>query len=189
MPSVLSVPSVFPIEAVVFDAYGTLIDFTEPDFIVTMAEICDQQSLEADAADLWRRFLRASYLMRSENHHDPVYKRYDQAWADQFEYVFRRLKLPGDPYAAANHLKARLAGAPAFDEAKPVIAALRPHYRLALMSNADDDFLNECLDRNGLEFETVVSSEQAGAIKPNPAIFGYLAGVLGIPPPRILSAR
>ena len=59
MPSVLSVPSVFPIEAVVFDAYGTLIDFTEPDFIVTMAEICDQQSLEADAADLWRRFTYA----------------------------------------------------------------------------------------------------------------------------------
>ena len=106
--------SVAEIEAVVFDAYGTLIDFTEPDFIVTMAEICDQQSLEADAADLWRRFLRVSYLMRSENHHDPVYKRYDQAWADQFEYVFRHLKLPGDAYASANHLKARLAGAPAF---------------------------------------------------------------------------
>ena len=31
------------IRAVVFDAYGTLIDFTEPDFIVTMAEVCDQQ--------------------------------------------------------------------------------------------------------------------------------------------------
>ena len=183
-----SVFSVAEIEAVVFDAYGTLIDFTEPDFIVTMAEICDQQSLDADAGDLWRRFLRASYLMRSEHHHDPVYKRYDQAWADQFENVFKRLKLPGDPYAAANHLKARLAGAPAFEESKPVIEALRPHYRLALLSNADDDFLTEVLDRNGLRFETVISSEQAGAIKPNPAIFGYAAGVLGIPPQRILYA-
>ncbi len=66
------------IKAVAFDAYGTIINFTEPDFIVTMAEICDQQGLDADAADLWRRFLRAAYLMRSENHDDPVYKRYDQ---------------------------------------------------------------------------------------------------------------
>jgi 2-haloalkanoic acid dehalogenase type II len=176
------------VKAVVFDAYGTLIDFTEPDFIATMAEVCDQQSLDADAADLWKRFLRASYLMRSENHHDPVYKRYDQAWADQFEHVFTRLKLPGDPYAAANHLKARLAGAPAFAESEPVVEALRPHYRLALLSNADDDFLGEVLDRNGLQFDTVVSSEQAGAIKPNPAIFGYAAGVLGIPPQHILYA-
>ena len=180
--------SAAPVDAVVFDAYGTLIDFTEPDFIATMAEVCDQQSLDADAADLWKRFLRASYLMRSEHHHDPVYKRYDQAWADQFEYIFKRLKLPGDPYAAANHLKARLAGAPAFDESKPVIDALRPHYRIALLSNADDDFLNEVLDRNGLRFETVISSEQAGAIKPNPAIFGFAAGVLGIPPQHILYA-
>ncbi len=37
------------IKAVVFDAYGTVIDFTEPDFIATMAEICADQSLDADA--------------------------------------------------------------------------------------------------------------------------------------------
>ena len=177
-----------PVEAVVFDAYGTIINFTEPDFLATMAEICDQQSLDCDAGDLWKRFLRAAYTMRSETHHDPVYKRYDQAWADQFEYVFRRLGLDGDPSAASNHLKARLADAPAFEEASPVIEALRPHYRLALMSNADDDFLEACLEKNGIEFETVVTSEKAGAIKPNPAIFGYLAGVLELPAQRILYA-
>jgi 2-haloalkanoic acid dehalogenase type II len=177
-----------PVEAVVFDAYGTLLNFTEPDFIATMAEICGQQSLNCDASDLWKRFLRAAYTMRSETHHDPVYKRYDQAWADQFEHVFKRLRLKADPWAAAIHLKARLADAPAFDEAAPVIDALRPHHRLALMSNADDDFLYACLDKNSLNFETVVTSEKAGAIKPNPAIFGYLAGVLGLPPQRILYA-
>jgi 2-haloalkanoic acid dehalogenase type II len=176
------------IEAVVFDAYGTLLDFTEPDFIATMAEICGQQALDCDAADLWKRFLRAAYLLRSETHHDPVYKRYDQAWADQFQHVFRRLRLNADPYAAANHLKARLADAPAFEEAAPVVEALRRHYRVALMSNADDDFLETCLEKNGLRFETVVTSERAGAIKPNPAIFGFLAGVLDIAPQRILYA-
>jgi putative hydrolase of the HAD superfamily len=56
------------------------------------------------------------------------------------------------------------------------------------MSNADDDFLDACLTKNGLSFETVVTSERAGAIKPNPAIFGYLAGVLEIPPQNILYA-
>jgi 2-haloalkanoic acid dehalogenase type II len=174
------------IQAVAFDGYGTIFNFTEPDFIVTMAEICDQQDLDADAADLWRRFLRAAYLMRSEHHHDPVYKRYDQAWADQFEYVFKRLRLVGDPWAAANHLKVRLASAPVFDDARPVIEALRPHYRLALLSNADDDFLTDCLERNGLTFETVVTSEQAGAIKPNPAIFNYLTTELAVPPDKVL---
>ena len=169
-----------------FDAYGTVIDFTEPDFIVTMAEICAAQGLDADASELWRRFLRASYVMRSEHHADPVYKRYDQAWADQFEYVFKRMRLPGDAWAAARQFKAALAGASAFPDARPAIDALRPHYRLALLSNADDDFLKECLARNGLNFDTVVTSERAEAIKPNPAIFQYVARELDVPITNIL---
>ncbi|MDO8616818.1 MAG: HAD family hydrolase [Dehalococcoidia bacterium] len=176
------------IRAVAFDGYGTLINFTEPDFIVTMAEICARQGLQADAADLWRRFLRASFLLRSENHRDPVYRRYDAAWAIQFERVFKRQRLPGDAWDAANYLKAKLAEAPAFDEAHPVIEALRPHYRIALLSNADDDFLHACLARNGLHFDVVLSSEQAGAIKPNPLIFLRLAELLGLPPAAILYA-
>jgi len=176
------------IEVVAFDAYGTVMNFTEPDFIVTMAEICAAQRLDADAAELWRRFLRASYLMRSEHHSDPVYKRYDRAWADQFEYVFKRMRLPGDAWAAARQFKAALAGASAFPDARPAIEALRPHYRLALLSNADDDFLTECLARNELDFDTVVTSEQAEAIKPNPAIFDYLSRTLGVPPGNVLYA-
>ena len=172
--------------AVGFDGYGTIFNFTEPDFIATMAEICDQQGLDADAADIWRRFLRASYLLRTEHHHDPIYRRYDEAWAIQFERVFKRLGLAGDAWTAANHLKQRLADAPAFDEAYAVLDALRPHYRLALLSNADDDFLHACLDRNGLEFEAVVTSEQAGSIKPNPEIFLHLARLLDLAPDSIL---
>ncbi len=176
------------IDAVAFDGYGTIFNFTEPDFIAAMAEICDQQHLDADAADLWRRFLRAALHFRSENHHEPTYRRYDEAWAIQFERVFKRLHLPGDAWAAAAHLKARLADAPAFDEVYAVIDALRPHYRLALLSNADDDFLNACLDRNGLKFDTVVTSEQAGAIKPSLEIFLHLARRLGLSPGQVLYA-
>jgi len=176
------------IEVVALDAYGTVINFTEPDFIVTMAEICAEQGLDADAADMWRRFLRASYLMRSEHHADPVYKRYDQAWADQFEYVFKRMRLPGDPWVASLQFKAALAGASAFPDAQPAIDALRPHFRLALLSNADDDFLMECLARNELRFDTVATSEQAEAIKPNPAIFHYLARKLDVPVGNVLYA-
>ncbi len=176
------------VRAVALDAYGTVIDFTEPDFIATMAEICDRQSLPADAADIWRRFLRAAYLLRAENHHQPVYRRYDEAWAIQFQRVFRRLRLPGDAWAAANHLKEKLATAPAFQEAYPVIETLRSHYRLALLSNADDDFLTACLERNGLQFDTIVTSEQARAIKPDPAIFLHLARRLDLPPDQVLYA-
>ncbi|HUF53392.1 MAG TPA: HAD family hydrolase [Dehalococcoidia bacterium] len=176
------------IRAVVFDAYGTVINFTEPDFIATMAEICADQGIDADAADLWKRFLRASYLMRSEHHHDPVYKRYDQAWADQFEHVFAALKLPVDHWRAALYFKARLADAPAFDDAAPAIEAIGRHYKIGLLSNADDDFLTQCLNRNNLRFKHVLSSEEARAIKPNVAIFEMMARRLRVDPAYILYA-
>jgi putative hydrolase of the HAD superfamily len=86
------------------------------------------------------------------------------------------------------HLKARLAAASIFDEVRPVLDALRPHYRLALLSNADDDFLNEALKRSNLEFEVIVTSEQAGAVKPQPEIFAHLARAMGVPAERILYA-
>ena len=176
------------VRAVALDAYGTVINFTEPDFIVTMAEICDRQGLEADAADVWKRFLRASYLMRAEHNHDPVYTRYDEAWRRQFERVFKLLKLDGDARDAAGYFRAKLADAPAFEDARPAIEALKSRYRLALLSNADDDFLTACLRRNKLEFDVILSSEQAGAIKPNRAIFDRLGEMMSLSNAQILYA-
>lgn len=176
------------VKAVVFDAYGTVINFTEPDFIATMAEICADQSLDADASDLWRRFLRASYLMRAEHHQDPVYQRYDEAWSRQFERAFKQLRLNGDVGRASLRFKSALADAPAFDEARPAIEAIGRHYKVALLSNADDDFLTSCLQRNGLRFKHVLSSEEARAIKPNPEIFLKMARRLRLSPEEILYA-
>lgn len=181
-------PSVADIRAIAFDAYGTLFDFQEPEFIITFAEICAIQGLEADAADLWRRFLRAARHFRAENHHRPVYRRYDEAWEVQFQHVFQQLKLRGDPQAAAAYLRDKLSAAIAFPEVYPVLEALRPRYQLAVLSNADDDFLMAALGRNNLQFDTVVTSERAAAIKPNPAIFRHLTDMLSLDPEQVLYA-
>jgi len=174
------------IHAIALDAYGTLFDMQEPEFIVTFAEICALQGLDADAADLWRRFLRAARHIRSESHHEPVYRRYDEAWEVQFQRVFEQLKLRGDPPAAAAYLRDKLSSATAFPEVYPVLEALRPRYQLAVLSNADDDFLMAALQRNNLQFDTVVTSEQTGAIKPNPAIFHHLTDRMGLDPEQVL---
>ena len=177
------------IKAVAFDGYGTVIDFTEPDFIAAMAEICDAASRWMPTPPTSGSASSAPRIhFRSENHDQPIYRRYDDAWAIQFERVFKHLRLEADAWAAAMHLKQSLSDAPAFDEVPAVLDALRPHYRIALLSNADDDFLTACLARNSLEFDTIVTSEQAGAIKPDPAIFLHLARKLDLPPHQILYA-
>lgn len=177
------------VRAVAFDAYGTLFDFREPDFIATMAEIAGQQNLDADAGEMWQRFLKASKAMRVEHHHDPVYIRYHEAWRLQFERVFRQMRLDGDALGAADHFWKRLAEAPAFEESAPVVEALRAKgYEVALLSNADDDFLSACLRRNKLQFDVIITSELARAIKPNREIFDNLAAALKTPAGEILYA-
>lgn len=174
------------IRAVAFDCYGTIVRFTTPDFIRTMAEIARAQGLEVDPEVLWDRFVEAAFVFRGENVARPAYRRYEEAWAFQFERAARDLGFEGDGLLAALHLKEKLSQAEAYADAAEVLEALRARYRLAILSNADADFLHACLARNGLEFEVVVSSEVAQALKPDPAIFGYLAGVLGLEHHQIL---
>jgi 2-haloacid dehalogenase len=174
------------IRAVAFDCYGTLVRFTTADLVRTMAEIARAQGLEADPEVLWDRFVEAAFVFRGENVARPTYRRYDEAWAFQFERATRDLGFEGDGALAALRLKEKLSQAEAYAEVAEVLEALRARYRLAILSNADDDFLRACLARNGLEFDVVVSSEVAEALKPDPAIFAYLAEVLDLERHQIL---
>jgi 2-haloacid dehalogenase len=174
------------IHAVAFDGYGTLIEFTVPHFLAVMEELVRAHGVDTDPQALWDRFVEAAKAVRGENYHEPVYRRYKDAWALQFERAARDLGFQGDGRLAAARLKRRLSEADVFAEVPSVLAALRDRYRLAVLSNADNDFLFSCLARNGLEFETVVTSEMAGAIKPDPAIFDYLAEKLSLPREQIL---
>jgi 2-haloalkanoic acid dehalogenase type II len=188
------------IRAVAFDCYGTLIDFTTPDFIRAMAEIARAQGVDADPEALWERFVEAAKVVRGENTHRPAYRRYDEAWAFQFERAAQELGFRADGRLAAAHLKERLSKAEVYREVPIVLNVLQPRYRLVVLSNADDDFLYACLNHNGLKFDVVVSSEDAQAIKPDPAIFQHLAEELSLerrqmlyvgdnPMPDILGAR
>jgi len=174
------------IRTIAFDCYGTIVRFTTPDFVRTMAEVARAQGLAVDPEDLWDRFVKAAFVFRGENMARPAFRRYEEAWAFQFERAVQELGLVGDGALASLRLKEELSQAEAYAEVAEVLEALRARYRLAVLSNADDDFLHACLARNGLEFDVVVSSEAAQALKPDPAIFAHLAGVLGLERHQIL---
>ncbi len=174
------------IRAVAFDCYGTVVRFTTSDFIRIMGEIARAQGLKVDPQMLWDRFVEAAFVFRGESVASPAYRRYEEAWAFQFERAARDLGFESDGGLAALRLKEELSQAEAYAEATEVLETLRARYRLAILSNADEDFLHACLARNGLGFEVVVSSEVAQALKPDPAIFTYLAGVLGLEHRQIL---
>jgi len=194
------------LRAIAFDCYGTLVDFGDDGFQRAYDEVCRLQGLSCDGATLWDKWMEIwrrrarqpgggegpprgpvlDVATRPLKGPVPNYRFYREEWPEHFAQCFDELGLQGDPAAAYEHVRRRLAEAEAFPEARAVVEGLRARYRLALLSNADDDFLVPCLERNGLAFRVVVSSESARVYKPHEAIFHVLAAELGLAPGEIM---
>jgi 2-haloalkanoic acid dehalogenase type II len=184
------------IRAVAFDCYGTLIDFTDKTFISAYEEICDQQGLACDGRALWEKYMDiwrrlAAWGKAAENPRNwqgqsrlladeaTAFRPYREEWPEHFQICFQEMGIQGDAMAAYEHVRDRLATADPFEETASVLSELRSRYRLGILSNADDDFLLPCLEKNGLEFEIIITSEAVGTYKPHAAIFRRFAEVVG----------
>jgi 2-haloalkanoic acid dehalogenase type II len=115
-----------------------------------------------------------------------AFRPYREEWPEHFAICFEELGVKGDPFLAHTRLVELIAEGPAFPETHRAVEAVRLRRPVALLSNADDDFLVPCLQRNGLRFPVMVSSETAQAYKPHAAIFRALAEMLDLPPANIL---
>jgi 2-haloalkanoic acid dehalogenase type II len=116
----------------------------------------------------------------------PPFRPYRDEWPEHFAICFEELGVQGDARLAYARLRDLLSHAIAFPESRRVVEVLSRRLPIALLSNADDDFLLPCLSRNGLAFPTLVSSESARAYKPHVSIFETLSRSLGVPRERII---
>ncbi len=75
---------------------------------------------------------------------------------------------------------------PAFPDSAPALEALHRRYRLAIVSNVDDDLFAASARRLGVAFDWVVTAQQARSYKPSPANFLLAIERIGLPRERIL---
>jgi 2-haloalkanoic acid dehalogenase type II len=116
----------------------------------------------------------------------PPFRTYREEWTEHFALCFEELGVAGDAAAGHEHLRAMLADAPAFGEARRTIEIVGRRLPIAVLSNADDDFLYPVLAKNALMFPVVVSSEEARAYKPHESIFQRLSEAVGVAPENVL---
>jgi len=116
----------------------------------------------------------------------PEFRTYREEWTEHFALCFEELGVQGDAAAGHEHLRRMLADAPAFDEARRTVETLGRRLPIALMSNADDDFLFPVLAKNALTFPVILSSEEARAYKPHRSIFELLSERMGVARENIL---
>ena len=180
------------ITLIAFDMYGTLARNDATAWEGTFSALALEQGLAVSGEALraeWSardvRF-RATRTNMAGPEASPPFRSYWEAWRYTFVESFAALGIKGDAALAATRCVDALCERPAFSDVTPVLEALAATRELAVLSNADDRYLDGTIRHNGWRFGTVVSSESARAYKPDPRIFATFCREAGVAPERVL---
>ena len=144
-----------------FDCYGTLIEW--PMTPITRELVGDQIP-----AEHWDQFVDA-------------FRPYEQTLQDAFEAVCRKGGVKAAPDAGRRFADGVRSWGPHADVPEP-LKKMGEHYKLVILSNAEDSFLAESVPRLGADFHAVFTAEQAGYYKPRYAAFEYMLDQLDASP-------
>ncbi len=166
-------------DALTFDCYGTLIDWETGLAAAMRSALPDLDPATADD-DLLEAFARHEAELEAG-----PYLSYREVLAGAVRGVARDLGVAvGDDAAIA--FGASVGDWPAFPDSAVALERLGGRYRLGVITNCDDDLFALSNQHLGVVFDWVITAQQAGSYKPNPATFGLALQRIEIPPDRIL---
>ena len=166
-------------EVLTFDCYGTLINW-EDGILRCLHRILAAHGKDADDATILR--LYGDFEARAEQ---GEYRRYREV----LQSVVRQFgeHLGFTPTAAETlSLPGSLKDWAPWPDTVTALGELKSRYRLAIVSNVDDDLFAATRPQLGVEFDQVVTAQQAGAYKPSLKIFELALSRVGVPAHRIL---
>lgn len=162
-------------EVLTFDCYGTLIDW-ESGILAALAP----HAIDADSEAVLERF--AEHEARIEARPYLPYKEVLagclRALGDDFGFA------PTDEEAAT--FGRSVADWPAFDDSPAALQRLKQRFKLAVITNCDDDLFAASNRRLGVEFDWIITAEQARGYKPRTENFEFAFERIDAPRERIL---
>jgi 2-haloacid dehalogenase len=165
-------------EAITFDTYGTLIDW-EAGILAAFAAALGRRGLVADGGLLERYAGHEAGLEAGE------YISYTAVLGRAFAAVCGELGFVPDAGEIAA-FAASVGDWPAFADSPAGLARLKQGFRLGVITNCDDDLFALSNARLGVDFDWVVTAEQARSYKPSQRNFALAFATIGLPPSRIL---
>jgi 2-haloacid dehalogenase len=166
-------------EVLTFDCYGTLIDWEtgiwqalQPIFAIRHVDLTPDRALE----------LYGELEAEAERGEYREYKAILQTILEEFG---ARL----DFVPTANELQQfskSVRDWPAFPDSTPALQALKKKYKLAIISNIDDDLFAFSAQRLQVEFDWVITAQQAKSYKPSLNNFHLAFERIGLPRTKLL---
>ena len=162
------------IEWVSFDCYGTLVDW-ETGISSAAMDALDSCGIRKTSSEILQLFSDVEPLVQSSGE----FKTYRAVLREVMGMIGERLgaQLAGEHI---NCLSASLTRWPVFPDAGPALQTLKQRYKLAIISNVDDDLFAGSARALGVEFDAVITSQQAQAYKPNLRSFELAEAAMGV---------
>ena len=144
-----------------FDCYGTLVDW-ETGISTAVAEVLAAHGISRSTAEILQLFADAEPRVQSS----PSYLEYRRVLREVMSLIGGELGLQlADSELGC--LADTLPHWPVFPDAADALNAMQTRYRLAIISNVDDDLFARTADAMGINFDAVITSQQAQSYKPN----------------------
>jgi 2-haloacid dehalogenase len=166
-------------EALTFDCYGTLIDW-EAGLSAAFRPVFMSRAIPVDADAVLERF-----AVHEATAEAGPYRRY----RDVLAIALRGVSSDYGIEPTADEIEAFSGSVgewPAFADTMAALARLRARFRLGVITNCDDDLFAASLPRLGVDFEWVITAQQAGSYKPDERNFELAFARIGLPRERIL---
>lgn len=165
-------------EALTFDCYGTLIDW-ETGLLGTLRPLLRSRGHALSDSEILRIY--GELEPKAQN----PYRLYRDVLAAVVRGFAERLGFPVSP-TEAKSLAESMKNWTAFPDTVRALEKLKKEHKLAIISNTDDDLFAGTARHLKVNFDEVVTAEQARAYKPSPAPFRLALERLGLPPDRVL---
>jgi 2-haloacid dehalogenase len=162
-----------------FDCYGTLIDW-EAGILAGLHAVLDPRGVTADDEDLLERYARHEAAIEAG-----PYLRYREVLARSLAGVCAELGV--EPRAEdLVAFSGSVGDWPAFPDSAAALARLHGRFKLAVITNCDDDLFAASARRLGTDFDFVITAQQVGGYKPSHRNFEVAFERIDRPRDRIL---
>jgi 2-haloacid dehalogenase len=172
-------------EVISFDCYGTLIDW-ESGIISGLRSVLANHGVEATDAEILELHAQTEHRLQSSSTPEN-YVKYRDVLGQEVREAGRRWGFEPDP-SEIGALADSLRDWQPFPDTVEALRRLKNRYKLAIISNVDDGLFALTACHLEVEFDWIVTAEQAGTYKPSRRIFEVALGRMGVPRERLLHA-
>jgi 2-haloacid dehalogenase len=162
-----------------FDCYGTLIDW-ESGILSALARIREEAHLPETNSDLLEHYA----LIESSAQHGE-YKPYKEILREVMRNMAGHFQVTLDKYGEDTLATSIMYWKP-FPDTVKALRSLKRHFKLAIISNIDDDLFAHSARHLEVPFDWIITAEQVRSYKPSPNNFERAIEKIGHPKEAIL---